>query len=223
MDCLRAISILLLAFFGFLSSPAYAQLNLKTGYNFSILSNPALDRLISDFNSSQSYTKTFGNLRWTHGFEAGLRGKVGMHALELTYQGANKALHATGSFPGTANEYTDKLSFSTQSGAIGYQAGNGFWGFGTDLQYQFYKVKYVDEEANTTFKNKQDMMAFKFYLMLTFSGNSDIDFVMQPYMVLPTKSYDLVPLSEMLKTEMDAGNDKWIRYGLTLLFYNGSK
>lgn len=223
MDCRRAIFFLLLAFFGFSPPPAYAQFNLKTGYNFSILSNPELDRIVSSFSESQSYTSPFNDLRWVHGFEFGIRLKGGIHALELTYQGVSKTLKAKGDIPGSMDKYTDHLTFSIQSGAFGYQIGNRTFGLGTDLQYQMYNVKFDEGQTKASVKANQHMMAYKFYLMLTLHGNTGVDFSFQPYMVLPAKYYDLAPLSQILNTEVETGRDKWIRYGLTVLFYNGEK
>lgn len=223
MDRCRAILILLLLFFGFLPPPANAQINLKTGYSFSVLSTPALHRVVSSFNQSQSYISGFHDLDWLHGFEAGLRLKGGIHALELTYQGASKSFKATGLIPGSINKYTDKLRYSANSLAVGYQVGNGTLGMGTDLLFQFYKVKYEEGLTKHSFNNKQYMTAFKFYLMVTFRGDNGIDFAIQPFVILPTKTYDLRPLSEILHTESVTGEEKWVRYGLTISFYNGEK
>ena len=219
--CCRANIILLLAFFDFLSSAAYAQLNLKTGYSFSILSNPGLDQVISDFNQSQSYSSSISNLRWLQGFEVGLRYKAGIHALELTYQDVYNSLTAIGQTAGTGVAYKDKLKFSVQSAAIGYQLGDGLIALGTDVQYQWYFAKYLPGITTDKFRNVQEMIGFKFYLMLTLEGNQGIDMAVQPYMVLPTKYYDLNPLAQALGTEETLGQDKWIRFGITLMFYNG--
>ena len=221
MDCRRATSVLLLAFFGCLSSPFYAQVNLKTGYNISILSTPGVNQLIDDFNETQNYNAAFSNLNWMHGFEMGVRFKGGLHALELTYQGGYQILKAEEILAGTT--YTDRLRFSIHSGAVGYQIGDGAFGLGTDVQYQWYKSKYEDESADTSTKVGQEMFAFKFYLMFVLQGANNIDMAIQPYMVLPTKYYDPAPLSEVLGIEDNFQQDKWIRYGITLLFYNGQK
>lgn len=223
MNRCRAISVLLLLFFGILSSPANAQINLKTGYSFSVLSTPALHQVVSSFNESQSYISRFHDLEWLHGFEAGLRLKGGVHAVELTYQGASKSFKANGLIPGTINKYTDKLRYSVNSVALGYQLGNGMFGMGTDLLFQFYKVKYEEGLTKHSFSNMQHMNAFKIYLMLTIKGDTGIDFALQPFVILPTKFYDLRPLSDILHTEPGVGEEKWVRYGLTISFYNGEK
>jgi hypothetical protein len=221
MDCRRATSVLLLAFFGCVSSPAFAQVNLKTGYNISMISTPGVNELIDAFNETQTYKSSFSNLSWMHGFEMGLRFKGGIHALELTYQGGYQILKAEENVAGT--DYTDRLRFSIHSGAIGYQVGDGAFGVGTDVQYQWYKSKYEDESANSSWKVNQEMVAFKFYLMFVLQGANNIDFAIQPYMVLPTKYYDPEPLADILGIEENFQQDKFIRYGITLLFYNGQK
>ena len=223
MHRLIANFILLLAFFGYISSPAYAQINLKTGYNISILTNPGLDRLITSFNQTQPYTSPFSNLRWLHGLETGLRFKGGVHAFELTYQGAYKAFKANGLNSTTSATYTDKLKYAVHSVAAGYQLGSEGFGLGIDLQSQWYKFKYESGQTQAKSKNVQHMMSYKFYLMFTLHGDKNVDLALEPYMVLPTKYYNLEPISQVLGLEESVGKDKWIRYGLTVLFYNGSK
>ncbi len=219
----KANIFLLLAFFGFFSTPVNAQFNLKTGYSFSILSPPGLDKVISDFNQSQSYDHSFSNLRWFHGFELGVRYRTGIHNFELTYQDAYNRLNATGLNPGTGASYEDKLKFSVESAAFGYQLGDGVIALGTDLQYQWYFAKYVPGLDTVKFRNVQEMLGFEFYTLLTLQGDQGVDMAAKFYMVLPTKYYNLEPLADALGTEDPLGQDKWIRFGITLMFYNGEK
>jgi hypothetical protein len=213
---------LFLALFGFFSSPAYAQVNLKTGYNFSVLSGTGLDRTISDMNQAQTYQSSFSNLRWMHGIETGLRLKTGIHAFELTYQGAYQVLTAKGT-SSTGENYADKIKFAVHSTALGYQISEGIFGMGTDLQYQWYRFKYEPGQSQAVYKNVQRMLGFKFYLMFTLKGDKSVDMALQPYMVLPVKDYQLDPVNHILGLEETHERDKWIRYGITILFYNGEK
>ena len=76
----KAIAGLLAVFFGLFPSPNNAQVNLKTGYSISLVSDPAVNDIIGQYNQLHSYTKELKNLKWMHGFEAGLRYKSGPHA-----------------------------------------------------------------------------------------------------------------------------------------------
>ena len=113
----KATLPLLVVFIGFFSSPADAQVNLKTGYNISFLSLPETERLITSYNELQDYTSDFKSLHWLHGIEAGLRYKADVHGIELTYQGAYQTLKSTG-LNGT-EEYTDKMRVAVHSIALG--------------------------------------------------------------------------------------------------------
>ncbi len=222
MRCRKAISILLLAFFGCFSSPSDAQINLKTGYNFSILSNPGLNDAISFFNTSQGYTTPFQRINWMHGIEGGIRFKSGLHGFELTYQGAYKGTKATGQNGDIT--YTDRLKFATHSLAGGYQVSDRLFGIGTDLQYQLYKTKLTPGQSGAPFKNGQNMFALKFYVMLTLKGGKGVDMAIQPYYVHPFKDYNLQPLKDYFSVEpFSPPNERWNRLGLTILFYNGEK
>jgi len=214
--------ILLVAFFGSFSSPADAQVNLKTGYNFSILSNTGLDDIISTYNDIQDYTSPFKKLTWLHGFEVGLRMKSEGNALELTYQGAYRTLRAQGQAADLT--YTDKMNFSVHSIALGYQATSGIFGLGADFQYQFYKTKVTSEQDGNAFRNGQKMTAIKPYLMLTLRGGKGVDMAIQPYYVHPFKKYELQPFNDFVGSGIaHPAAERWNRFGVTVLFYNGSK
>lgn len=217
----KATVLVLVVYFGFFSSPADAQVNLKLGYNFSILSVPGVDQLTTSYNLRKNYTSGFGNLNWLHGLETGLRYKSDLHAIEFTYQGSFKTLKATGS-NGTEN-FTDKLRFAVHSLALGYQVSDRKFGAGTDIQYQFYKTRFTPSQVNDEYRNVQTMLAMKLYLMLTLTGDNGVDMAIQPYYVLPFNTYDTGPLAQYLQLEPSARQNRWKRFGFTVLFYNGEK
>lgn len=211
------------AFFGFLLPPVNAQVNLKAGYNISLVSDPGLDQVIDAFSVTQQYSSPFNKLSWMHGFEAGFRFKMDVHAFELTYQNAYQPLKAKGDLNSGNGPYTDKIKLGIQTGAIGYQVTGEVFGLGTDLQYQWYISKVELDGAPEKFKHVQKMLALKFYLMFTLKGSGGIDAALQPYFVLPFDTYDLDPLSLYLNQAEGPSGKKWIRFGLSVLFYNGNK
>ncbi|MDQ3017522.1 MAG: hypothetical protein M3R25_12475 [Bacteroidota bacterium] len=221
MFCPKAIPYLLLAFFGCFSPPADAQVNLKTGYNFSVPTADGLNHVISTWNSTQLYSTPFKLIKWLHGFEAGIRFRTGIHSFELTYQGAYQSVKAEGQVNDEA--YVDKIKVAVHSGAIGYQLSDGLFGIGADLQYQFYKDKFENGSTGEKFKDVQKMTGLKGYLQFTFEGGQGVDMVLQPYMILPFKDFDAQPLARYLQVENDREKEKWIRYGISILFYNGQK
>lgn len=223
MDLPKAMWYLLAAFFGCITLPLNAQFNLKTGYNISFLSTPGVNDVISTYNASQSYTKSFSKLTWMHGIEAGLRYKFGAGALEATYQASFQQLRAEGDIPGTKDVYSDRIKFGIHSGALGYQVSGQVIGFGTDLQYQWYRTKVIYGLTEDTHKDVQNMLALKFYLMATLTGNKGVDIAIQPYWLIPFDEYNLNPLNTFLNQDADPGSEKWTRFGLSILFYNGEK
>lgn len=223
MNRLKALVFVFFTFFGFISSPVNAQINLKTGYNISFLSSPGLDGVIEVLNSVNTYSSPFPNLKWMHGIEAGLRFKSDIHALELTYQVGYQPLKAKGDPNDGSQSYTDVIRFNLHSAGIGYQATGPKYGFGTDIQYQWYRTHVEFERADEIFRDVQNLMSLKIYPMITLQGSKGIDVVLQPYVVFPFKAYDLAPLSQYLEQEPSQIKDKWTRFGLTMLFYNGPK
>lgn len=215
--------LLLAAFFGFFSPPVNAQVNLKAGYNISLVSDPGMNEVISLFSASQPYTSSFDKLGWIHGFEAGLRFKSDIHAFELSYQTGYQHLKAKGDLAGDAGEYTDKIKLAVHSGGIGYQVTGEVVGLGADLQYQLYNTRAELTQATSGFKNIQKMLAMKFYLMFTLTGSGGVDAAIAPYYVLPFETYDLDPLSLYLNQQPGPAGTKWTRFGLSILFYNGEK
>lgn len=216
--------ILSMAVIGSLSfQPLAAQFNLKAGYNISLVSDKGVNSVIDQFNSTQSYTRSFGHLTWAHGLEAGLRVKADVHAFELGYQGAYQVIKAKGEINGGAETYTDKLRFSVNSASFGYNVSGDVFGMGAEAQYQWYRTRAELTARDHNFDHIQEMWAMKFYMVFTLHGQNSIDAVLQPYFVLPFEHYDLAPLSNYLNQEPGPAGGKWTRIGLSMLFYNGRK
>ena len=203
--------------------PLAAQVNLKAGYNFSLVSDPGLNSVIDQYNSTQTYTRSFGHFSWAHGLEAGLRFKADVHAFELAYMGAYEVIKAQGDLSGGAGTYTDKLRFSINSASFGYNVSGEVFGVGADVQYQWYRSRAELTARDQDFNHVQNMWAMKFYMQFTLHGQNAIDAVLQPYYVLPFDYYDLEPLSQYLNQEPGPAGDKWTRIGLSMLFYNGRR
>ncbi len=223
MDRPKAILHLLVAFIGCITMPVNAQFNLKTGYNLSFVSAPGLNEVVSTYDDSQTYTKSFPKLTWMHGIEAGLRYKFGAGAFEATYQGSFQQLRAEGDIVGTKDVYSDRIKFGIHSAALVYQVSGPIFGIGTDVQYQWYRTKVIYGLTQDTHKDIQNMFALKVYLMATLTGNNGVDIAVQPYWLSPFDEYNLAPLNHFLGQEGDPGSEKWTRFGLTILFYNGEK
>jgi len=223
MNRRKTFVFVLAALFGLLSLPGNAQANLKAGYNFSIVSDLGLNQVIETFSATQPYTSSFNKFSWMHGFEAGLRVKADIHAFEITYQNGYQPLTAQGDFNDGSGSYKDKIRLGLQSGAIGYQVTGEMFGLGTDLQYQWYTTRVESGHTGAKYKNVQEMLAMKFYLMLTLQGSGNVDAALQPYFVLPFDVYDADPLSQYLNQVPGPEGKKWTRFGLTILFYNGNK
>jgi len=223
MDRLKATLFLLAAFFGCITVPVNAQFNLKTGYNISFLSAPGFNEVVSTYNSTQTYTKSFSKLTWLHGIEAGVRYKFGAGAFEATYQGSFQQLRAEGDIVGTKDVYSDRIKIGVHSAALGYTVSGPVFGIGTDVQYQWYRTKVIYGLSGDSSRDLQNMFALKVFLMATLTGNKGIDIAIQPYWLSPFDEYNLAPLNQMLHQEGNPGSEKWTRFGLTVLFYNGEK
>lgn len=217
----KAIAGLLAVFFGFISSPINAQFNLKTGYSISLVTDPTVNEIIDQYNQSHNYTRELKNLKWMHGFDAGIRYKAGPHALELSYMGAYRHFRGYFTNPNGGNEIYDKVGFDVHGAGLGYQLSDGFFGMGADLVYQWYITKSEIILPYRTFKEVQTMWAAKIYLMLILEGSSNVHFALQPYYVLPSSAYDSRPLQQFLETNVSTEQHKWTRWGISLLFYNG--
>jgi hypothetical protein len=217
----KAIMILLWVFFGFFSSPADAQVNLKTGYNIAYVNAPDLNEIIKSYDEEKNYENGLGKVTLLHGFQAGLRFKTGMHAIEAGYMGSYSVLK--GSYMDAGQEFIDRLSLSLHTASVGYQASDRAFGAGTDLHYTFYKIKFREDQTGSVFRNIQNSFALKFYLMINLRGDKGVDMSIQPYYILPFTKYDLAPLAEHLQQELPDAENRWYRIGLSLLFYNGKK
>lgn len=217
----KAIPGLMAIFFGFFSLPGNAQVNVKAGYSFSLVHDDAIDQLVDEVNQAGTYDRDYKNLRWLHGFDFGLRFKSGLHALEIGYLGAYRHLVAHTNDPTGGNDIKDKLIFDTESACLGYQLSDEHFGLGVELQYQWYITKAKLKLPERSFKDVQEMWATKLYLMLILEGSGSVTAVIEPYYILPTKGYNAQPLQEYLETTIHPSDNRWTRFGLSFLFYNG--
>ncbi len=221
MSCPKAILPLLTVFFGLLSVSLNAQINIKAGYSFSLVHDEAIDQLIDEVNQAGAYDRDFKNFRWMHGFDVGLRFKSGPHALEISYLGGYRHLLANTNNPAGGSDLIDKLIFDTESFGLGYQLSDGYFGIGAELQYQWYYTKARLTLPDRSFKDVQEMWATKLYLMLILEGSGSVTAVIEPYCILPTTGYNAQPLQEYMETTIHPSNNRWTRFGLSFLFYNG--
>jgi len=217
----RAIHGLLAVFFGILSLAVDAQVNLKTGYSISLNSDEAIDNIIAEHNQSTINSEKFKNLRWMHGFDAGLRYKAGPSAFELSYLGAYRHLRAEYPNPLGGDPLVDKLKFDVHSAGFSYQLSEGKFGVGAELQYQWYVTKATLTQPNRKFKDVQEMWGTKLYLMLILEGSSNVNLVIEPYYIIPHGTYNSQPLEQFLETSSNPSQNKWTRIGISFLFYNG--
>jgi hypothetical protein len=155
--------------------------------------------------------------------ETGLRIKSHVHALELSYQGGYQRLRAKGNLNGGGERFIDRMTLGIHAVSLGYQATDGVFGLGADLQYQWYLTKVELAQASSGFKNVQNNVSTKIYGMFTFTESLGIDMSIQPYWVMPFHAYNSSPLQNYLQVDGSFSEDKWTRFGLTLLFYNGAK
>lgn len=218
----RAILWLLPVFFGFLSSPVNAQINLKTGYQFSISPMAPMYEAASAF-AKPDHTKAFRKANWLHGFDAGIRFKGDIHAFEISWQGARQVFTAQGTVPPDQTSFQDKIIFSANALCLGYQISSNGFGIGAEIQYQWYRSKASLENPDRTFSHTQTMPGYSFYTLLILQGQGSIDFALKPFITFPGKTTDLSPLITFSESNAQVKRNKWTRFGISLIFYNGGK
>ncbi|HJW29836.1 MAG TPA: hypothetical protein VJ508_11425 [Saprospiraceae bacterium] len=223
MNLPKAIAGLLVVLTGISPRPLNAQINLKTGYNISFLSQHGLNDLLHAWNSTAQYTDEFHNLTWLHGFEAGLRYKTSIHAFELTYLGGYQKLNASGISPTDQSTFKDKINIAINETGLGYSISGGVIGLGAEVHYQWYKSKATIHVRPETFKHVQGMIGYELFGTITLKGSQNIDLVLKPYYILPAESYKTEPLQDFLGIKNLISKERWNRFGISLLFYNGAK
>jgi hypothetical protein len=107
------------------------------------------------------------------------------------------------------------------SACIGYQLSGEFVGIGGEIQYQWYKTKANFEQPPREFKHVQSMLGYSVYMLFTFPGQGSIDLALKPYFIFPSETYDHKPLQAFNGAEIYIPEEKWKRFGISLLFYNG--
>lgn len=223
MDFPKAIHWLLTVFIGLLSLPVDAQINLKTGYTISFMSDEGMNQVIHLFDLPD-HTTPFKDLSWIHGFEAGFRYKTDVHGFELGYLGGYQKLEARGTRMPDLLEFTDKIKVGVHVAVVGYQVSGKIFGLGAELHHQWYRTRADIAGRSPAFEHTQTMLAYSIYSLITVAGENGIDLAIKPYIVIPDKPYDHDPLQRYNGSEiLISKREKWIRYGISILFYNGEK
>ncbi len=186
------------------------------------MSDDGMNRVVHFFDNPE-YTSAFHDFQWLHGIEVGMRYKNHVQALELSYQGAYQRLQATGTHVDNNVNFTDKIRVAIHSGCLGYHLSGDVVGAGAELQFQWYHTKANVYPREETLKHVQAMTGYSFFMLFTLSGRHAIDMVLKPYVILPGKRYDLDPLLQYSGVKVDVPHQKWTRFGLSVLFYNGGK
>jgi hypothetical protein len=141
--------------------------------------------------------------------------------LNFLILGGYRHLLGTNPNPGGGSDIKDKLIFDTESFGLGYQLSDDHFGLGAELQYQFYYTKAKLTLPEMNFKDVQKIWATKLYLMLILEGSGSVTAVIEPYYILPTKGYNAQPIQEFMEVSLQPSQNKWTRFGLSFLFYNG--
>jgi|GEM_PF-2909347 len=206
---------------------AYAQFNIKVGYNGAYVNSAKANQIIDAFNDTRSTES--GKIRlskFLHGLELGARYKV---TENLRFDIGLSALNASNETEGVILSPTETISSEWRTTLTNYFVGiesqYGFFGLGANIGLQ--KLRYRNNTSLSSEKRNivdQTELNSRFYLNLE-STSSNMSFALRPYVSIAWKPYNVgaleLDLNPLQSAPTEVFEEDLLVYGLTILFFNG--
>lgn len=201
-----------------------AQLNIKVGYTVTYTNPSVTNAILNDYNSANEFlTDGFNELHYLHGMQGGLRYRIDDVAFEATWHNKYNTLRSSG-LDINDNDISRDLRFRYGSYSLGMEAyltRNVGLGGTFDLTNVRFRTDVAGVDNVYTISSEWGSSSH-FYLSINMPGNDILTFSLKPYVQIPWSSVNLNPLQTELGTpSLAEPNEKYLNFGLQLVFYNG--
>ncbi len=210
------------AFFGEIS----AQMNIKIGYSIGYMKAPTTNTIIGEFNQNHSfYENQLEDFKFLHGVLVGLRYRVNDVAFHLDWNNKFNLLQGSGVDSSGVAAY-QKLYFKNSSYGFGLEFfGSERFSLGGTIDLNALRYRNQNNEITTkTTILKDYSWGSHFYVSINIEGTDILTLNLQPYIQIPWSSFDLHTLDNALNTKntTDKISEKYLNFGLRIVFSNGS-
>ena len=222
---MRRASQLGLFFLAFLFAHTLeAQLNVKIGYDLSVLDPTANNAIIARNNEKETYQSEFSSLSLFNGLQTGIRYKFDVVALEFTYGMKIKGLRAEGTNLGSGQNIENRLGYAFQRFSGGLESLFGTFGLGATIDYNIQGIKSTFEGEGSSGKLKNNSWGNTVFLSLNFEGSGNTSLSIKPFAQFFWSDWDLSTFDAQINGEAQLGitqNERFTNFGISLIFYNG--
>ncbi len=210
-----------LCFSIFSTSVLLSQINLKIGYNPAIGSFGGINEVLSSFNpNGMSVEKAFGDLRFVHGIQLGVRYKISKSALELSWENISRDRTAL-IYSSSSDSFSErKYNFGISSWALSFDNYFKPIGFGTSITSTQLKIT-RDIGNNSLVIDNDRNWGVRVHLNWTIQESELVSLVIKPYYQFYLNQYSINVLPTDLNNSPNSQLEGLNFFGVSFVFYNG--
>ena len=202
---------------------AHAQVNIKIGYHVAIPNLEKSDQILAAFQPTDAQVEQpFGNLKFLHGIQLGLRYKWENMAVEAGWENVSRDRTALIYRPSTDSFSDRQYNYGLGGYYFGLDSYFSNFGIGSLLSFQNLDIsrvignndlKIVDESA----------MAVRLQLIWRIQESSLVSVMLKPFYQFNLSTYHLGPLVEDVGAVINDVEESPKIFGVSLVFYNGKQ
>lgn len=197
------------------------QVNVKIGYNIGIPTLSNVDQLFSEFNPAGEVVDPFGDLKFLHGIQLGVRYKLGNTAFEFGWESMNRDRTALAYQAATDNFRTTEYNVSLGGFTLGMDSYFGRYGIGSTLLFQKLGVDRIIGNNDLSLVNDRQL-GLRLQFIWQVQNSEMVSLMIKPYYQFALGDYDVGRLASDLGLPTDINVLESPRmFGLSLVFYNG--
>lgn len=203
---------------------ATGQINLKIAYNPAYGSFGGINDLLDQYQPSGTELQSnFGDLRFVHGIQLGVRYKFGISSMELGWENLSRSRSAV-SFNSTSETFEEReYDFALNSFSFGVDTYFGSLGIGTTLLSSKLKIDRAIGSNQLNVSGDTEW-ALRVQLNWVIQESNQVSLVLKPYYQFALSPYSVDGLANDLNVTSTTSLEESTRiFGIAFVFYNGKQ
>lgn len=204
---------------------AFGQVNLKAGYALAALNAPNYDAVISAHNDAYAhvYNEPFPMLDFLHGLDLGVEYRWETVAIEAGWRVKRNRQEAKGTLAPRGN-IRNNLTTSLASFYTGLVQYYGPIRIAGTIDYSYVRMKMDFQEPAKLTVLSSNGWSSQFSAGVVFGGKGSVSLVISPFVQVSWTDYGISELRESLsESVLMPAHERFLNYGVTLLFLNGPR
>lgn len=220
---IKKIGCALLFFCFFIT--VHAQLNIKVGYGLAYASPKVNNQITEQFNLSKPWLdQKLSDFHFIQGVHLGLRYRLPVVSLELTWRNRFKRISAEGIDPTDDSDFEQTLIYQYQSYSFGIENHFGKIGYGGSIDVNNLVIRTNKTGREDTYNVVDDWgLGSHLFLSYTVKSGAWLYVSVRPYVQVNWTKFDLAPLATELAVNTSGSSylGDYMNFGVMFIFFNG--